>query len=130
MTTNILDTIIIDPEWPPKVLAEIHARHQLRTLVYAVVYAAMEQVHMGKSCWYEELVTLVGEAHQARKLERERDQLREAIAALKMVIKEADAALRAWPKAGSGVGTNHTLQSQAFRTGQSALAKLKPFLPP
>ena len=72
------DPTIIDPEWPQAVLAEIHARHQLRTLVNDVVCAAMERVRMGKSCWYEELVTLAGEARQAREM---RDTLHDAVEA-------------------------------------------------
>jgi hypothetical protein len=55
---------------------------------------------------------------------------RREMAAMREAIREAEAALRAWPKAGSGMSTDFNLQSQAFRTGQQALAKLKPFTTP
>ena len=50
--------------------------------------------------------------------------------AMREAIREAEAALRAWPKAGSGMSTDFNRQSQAFRTGQQALAKLQPFIKP
>ena len=76
-----------------------------------------------------------GKAHYmaldfARNLERERDEAREQLEAMREALKAVDAALRAWPKAGSGMSTDHTLQSQAFRTGQAAIKKLKPFITP
>ena len=49
--------------------------------------------------------------------------------AMRAAIQAAVTALRAWPKAGHGMSTDFTLQSQAFRSGQSALVALKPFLP-
>lgn len=52
------------------------------------------------------------------------------IQAMRDAIKEAHEALRAWPRAGSGMSTDFMAQSQAFRTGQAALAKLKPFTTP
>lgn len=58
-----------------------------------------------------------------------RDHEPSELSKMRDAIKEAHEALRAWPKAGHGMSTDHTLQSQAFRTGQAALAKLKPFLP-
>lgn len=58
-----------------------------------------------------------------------RDHEPSELSKMRDTIKEAHEALRAWPKAGHGMSTDHTLQSQAFRTGQAALAKLKPFLP-
>jgi hypothetical protein len=64
-----------------------------------------------------------GQATQIEKANRENADMREA-------IREAEAALRAWPKAGSGMSTDFNLQSQAFRTGQQALAKLQPFITP
>ena len=64
----MVDPIIYDPEWPESVLAEIHERHLLRTLVHPVVDAAMERVRTGKSCWYDELVNLAVELHKGREL--------------------------------------------------------------
>jgi len=58
-----------------------------------------------------------------------RDHAPSELSKMREAIKAAHDALRAWPKAGHGMSTDHTLQSQAFRTGQAALAKLKPFLP-
>ena len=58
-----------------------------------------------------------------------RDHEPSELSKMREAIKGAHEALRAWPKAGHGMSTDHTLQSQAFRTGQAALAKLKPFLP-
>jgi hypothetical protein len=58
-----------------------------------------------------------------------RDHAPSELSKMREAIKAAHEALRAWPKAGHGMSTDHTLQSQAFRTGQAALAKLKPFLP-
>lgn len=54
----------------------------------------------------------------------------DALDRIEAAIKDAADALRAWPKAGHGMSTDHTLQSQAFRTGQAAIAKLQPFLKP
>lgn len=50
------------------------------------------------------------------------------IAAMREAIREACEALNAWKRTGSGMSTDFTLQSNAFRTGQVALAKLQPFL--
>jgi len=75
---NYMEPTIVDPEWPEAVLAEIHERHLLRTLVHGVVDAAMERVRTGKSCWYEELVNLAIEAHQVRE---QRDTLSNAVEA-------------------------------------------------
>jgi hypothetical protein len=98
-----------------------------------------------------------GKAHYmaldfARKLERERDEARAEIAKFKAnnryqrgyhdgelsksneltemreAIREACDALRQWRSCGSGMSTDFALQSQAFRAGQVALAKLQPLL--
>ena len=50
------------------------------------------------------------------------------IQAMREAIKEARKALKAWPRAGSGMSTDFTAQSEAFRTGQCAIAKLQPFI--
>ena len=50
------------------------------------------------------------------------------IQAMRDAIKEAREALKAWPRAGSGMNTDFTSQSEAFRTGQHVLAKLQPFI--
>ena len=73
------------------------------------------EVESKHGCWMLEL-------RRVSDLERENEAMRAA-------IQEAVTALRAWPKAGHGMSTDFTLQSQAFRSGQSALAALKPFLP-
>ena len=52
------------------------------------------------------------------------------IQAMRDAIKEAREALKAWPRAGSGMNTDFTAQSKAFRTGQRALTKLQPFIKP
>ena len=74
--TSVMEPIICDPEWPESVLAEIHNRHLLRTLVHPVANAAMERVRTGKSCWYDELVNLAIELHQCREL---KDTLHDAV---------------------------------------------------
>lgn len=50
------------------------------------------------------------------------------IQAMREAIKEARKALKAWPRAGSGMSTDFTAQSKAFRTGQCAIVKLQPFI--
>lgn len=52
------------------------------------------------------------------------------IQAMREAIKEARKALKAWPRAGSGMSTDFTAQSEAFRTGQCAIAKLQPLIEP
>ena len=74
-----------------------------------------------------EITALRRDLGQAR---GERDRQKVKIAAMREAIEEAREALKAWPRAGSGMNTDFTAQSEAFRTGQRALAKLQPFIKP
>jgi len=101
-------------------LAEAQAKH-------STVYQWIERNHPDgfiDSQTHLQNLERVTEANHDRldAVERENETMRAAIQA-------AVIALRAWPKAGHGISTDFTLQSQAFRSGQSALAALKPFLP-
>lgn len=63
-------------------------------------------------------------------LDRVADAWHDKLEAMREAIREAHDALKQWPKAGHGMSTDFTKQSEAFCKGQAALAKLQPFVKP
>ena len=63
-------------------------------------------------------------------LDRVADAWHDKLEAMREAIREAHDALKQWPKAGHGMSTDFTKQSEAFRKGQAALVKLQTFLKP
>lgn len=63
-------------------------------------------------------------------LDRVADAWHDKLEAMRGAIREAHDALKQWPKAGHGMSTDFTKQSEAFCKGQAALVKLQTFLKP